>query len=74
MAVVCSILLLFVYWAFGTVDVNFKDSFARCVDMFDGRDEAAVQAARQRWKDGKAAGHTTTYWQQGERGGWTEAG
>lgn len=56
------------------IDAAFKDSFARCVDMFDGRDEVAVQAARQRWKDGKAAGHTTTYWQQGERGGWTAAG
>ncbi len=56
------------------VDAEFKDSFARCVDMFDGRDEAAVQAARQRWQAAKAAGHDITYWQQGERGGWTEAG
>ena len=36
--------------------------------MFDGRDDAAVQAARQRWSDYKANGFTVTYWQQAERG------
>jgi DNA polymerase III subunit chi len=50
--------------------------FARCFDIFDGNDEAAVAAARQRWTEAKAAGHKLTYWQQNERG-WekkTEAG
>jgi DNA polymerase III subunit chi len=37
-------------------------------EMFDGNDEAAVAAARQRWVEYKAAGHAITYWQQGERG------
>ena len=40
----------------------------RVFDLFDGGDEAAVAAARQRWAAEKAAGHRLTYWQQGERG------
>jgi DNA polymerase-3 subunit chi len=44
--------------------------FARCLDMFDGRDPDAVTAARERWKAMKAAGHTLAYWQQNEAGGW----
>ncbi|WP_137181527.1 DNA polymerase III subunit chi [Roseomonas sp. AR75] len=47
--------------------------FERVLDLFDGSDEAAVQAARQRWRDAKAAGHALTYWQQGARG-WEKAG
>ena len=39
-------------------------SFARCADLFDGSDEFAVEQARQRWRDARAAGHTLTYWQQ----------
>ncbi len=42
--------------------------FERVFDLFDGNDEAAVQAARQRWSAAKAAGHTLAYWQQGARG------
>ncbi len=44
------------------------DAFERVFDMFDGNDGAAVDAARQRWTNGKAAGHTLTYWQQTPRG------
>lgn len=44
--------------------------YRRCLDMFDGRDEAAVADARRRWTDYKAADHELTYWQQTERGGW----
>ncbi len=43
------------------------DDFARAFDLFDGNDPAAVAAARTRWSSAKAAGHTLTYWQQGER-------
>ena len=39
-------------------------AFARCLDLFDGNDEAAVAAARERWRSAKSAGHTLTYWQQ----------
>jgi DNA polymerase-3 subunit chi len=44
------------------------EGFERCVVMFDGRDEAAVAAARGRWKVLKEAGHPVSYWQQGDRG------
>ncbi len=44
--------------------------YERCLDMFDGNDPEAVQAARGRWKACKEAGHAVTYWQQTERGGW----
>jgi DNA polymerase-3 subunit chi len=42
--------------------------FDRVLDIFDGQDEAAVQAARRRWKAAKEAGHGLAYWQQGARG------
>ena len=44
--------------------------YAMCCELFDGLNDDAVAAARQRWTDHKSAGHTMTYWQQGERGGW----
>jgi DNA polymerase-3 subunit chi len=42
--------------------------FDRVFDLFDGSDDSAVAAARQRWKAAKQAGHALTYWQQGPRG------
>jgi DNA polymerase-3 subunit chi len=42
--------------------------YDRVFDLFDGKDEAAVQAARERWRVAKDAGHTLTYWQQGAKG------
>ena len=50
--------------------LEFVAGFQRCLDLFDGNDELAVAAARERWKAAKAAGHRLTYWQQTERGGW----
>ena len=44
------------------------DTFERIFDLFDGRDEAAVAAARRRWTAAKQGGHTLTYWQQTARG------
>ncbi len=44
------------------------DQFDRVFDLFDGNDEAAVAAARTRWRAAKEAGHTLAYWQQGPRG------
>ena len=40
------------------------DAFDRVFDLFDGRDEAAVSAARLRWKAAREAGHALTYWRQ----------
>ena len=48
-------------------------TFARCCDMFDGNDETAVEAARRRWSEAKAAGHSLTYWQQTATG-WEKRG
>jgi DNA polymerase-3 subunit chi len=48
------------------------DTFERIIDMFDGRDEAAVAAARRRWQAMKQAGHKLTYWQQTDSGGWEQ--
>lgn len=48
------------------------DGFDRCLDLFDGNDSDAVQAARQRWKAWKAAGHALVYYQQRNDGGWEE--
>lgn len=42
------------------------DEFQRCCDIFDGNDEAAIAAARQRWKAAKAAGHQLVYWEQSD--------
>jgi DNA polymerase-3 subunit chi len=46
------------------VEAEDLASFARCADFFDGNDDAAVAAARERWRRAAASGHTLTYWQQ----------
>jgi DNA polymerase-3 subunit chi len=46
------------------------ENYRRCLEMFDGRDEAAVTDARRRWTAYKDAAHELTYWQQTEGGGW----
>lgn len=46
------------------------EGFERCILLFDGRDSAALNEARGRWKDFKAQGLPISYWQQNERGGW----
>ena len=48
------------------------DQYDRCLDLFDGNDPDAVQAARGRWKRWKDQGHELVYFQQNERGGWDE--
>ncbi len=49
-------------------EADSLDGFERCILLFDGRDEAALAAARGRWKAVKAAGHPASYWRQAERG------
>lgn len=49
-----------------------KADYARCLDLFDGNDPAAVDSARTRWRGCVAAGHDVFYWQQTDRGGWQE--
>ena len=50
------------------------DSFERVLDMFDGHDNGAVEAARARWRTLKDIGHELTYWQQTSQGGWKQNG
>ena len=46
--------------------------YRRCLDLFNGQDPAAVDAARARWKTWKEAGHELSYWQQDESGRWQQ--
>ena len=43
-----------------------------CAILFDGGDPSALESARAQWRGLKAAGHELTYWQQDERGRWSE--
>lgn len=45
-------------------------AYQRLVLMFDGHDQAQLEAARAEWKRLKAEGHTLTYWQQTQQGRW----
>jgi DNA polymerase III subunit chi len=48
--------------------------YQRLVLLFDGDDDDAVAAARQRWSAAKEAGHEVTYWQQDQQGRWVRKG
>lgn len=45
-------------------------TYKRCLDLFDGADDAAVMAARNRWAKYKASKHAVTYWTQTPTGEW----
>ncbi len=45
-------------------------TFERACLLFDGRDEAALNQARQRWKEAKAAGLDASYWRESSAGRW----
>jgi len=44
--------------------------YERVVYLFDGRDPAAVEAARAQWRAAKETGADVTYWQQSPEGRW----
>ncbi len=44
--------------------------YTRMLLLFDGRNEDSVAKARLQWSSLKTGGHTMSYWQQGESGGW----
>jgi DNA polymerase III subunit chi len=46
--------------------------FERASILFDGRDEARVQEARDVWKQMKAEGAVIKYWKQDEAGRWKD--
>ena len=52
-------------------EVDDLNAFARCADIFDGNDAAALEAARGRWRRARQAGHSVTYWQQ-TAAGWEQ--
>lgn len=48
--------------------------YDRVVLLFNGEDPDAVEAARARWAEAKAAGGEVTYWQADEQGRWRRQG
>lgn len=44
--------------------------FERACLIFDGRDEAALETARLRWKAAKDAGIAASYWRENAAGKW----
>ena len=59
------------FLADGATSAQIGDFDLVC-ELFDGRNDEAVAAARNRWKTYKEGGHALTYWQQTERGGWEQ--
>ena len=52
-------------------DSRSLGDFELCAILFDGGDETAVGAARERWTRLKGEGHDVTYWQQDDEGRWS---
>ena len=44
--------------------------YERVALLLDGRDEAAVAAAREDWRRVRSGGHPVTYWAQDDEGRW----
>jgi DNA polymerase-3 subunit chi len=47
-------------------------AYERCIVLFDGRDEAALAAARKRWKSFKDGGAKVSYWKEDPDKGWEQ--
>lgn len=45
-------------------------AYERVVLLFDGEDPEAVEMARSRWSEAKAAGAEVTYWKADQNGRW----
>jgi len=50
--------------------VSAPAAFSRCVDMFDGRIDSELVAARARWKHHTDTGDEVTYYEQTADGRW----
>jgi DNA polymerase-3 subunit chi len=50
------------------MEVVRPERFQRCIEIFDGRSEPAVAAARLRYKQALDAGHSLKYFRQTETG------
>jgi DNA polymerase-3 subunit chi len=53
-------------------DYDGARPFDLVCDLFDGREEEAVTAARARWARWRTAGFSLVYYQQGTDGAWSE--
>lgn len=53
-------------------DCEHIAEFHRCVDLFDGNDAEALEAARDRYRRAQADGHSVTYWRQNADGNWQQ--
>ena len=51
-------------------DAGSLDGYARCILLFDGRDEAALAQARRQWSAFRKDGRPVAYWRQGAERGW----
>ena len=59
-------------WCWSTAPRPIRRAFRRCLYLFDGNDEPAVERARDLWRRWRERGMALTYWQQTERG-WQKA-
>jgi len=49
-------------------------AYERACLIFDGRDPAATEKARARWKEARAAGVQASYWRESAAGKWEKQG
>jgi len=54
-------------------ELGATEGFERCFIIFDGRDESALQHARERWRTLKERDEALAYWRQTEVGRWEKA-
>ena len=54
-------------------ELGATEGYERCFIIFDGRNEQALQQARERWRTLKAAGANLAYWKQTDEGRWEKA-
>jgi len=57
----------------GGAELGDTEGLQRCFIIFDGRDEAALNEARRRWKALKEAAGELAYWKQSPEGRWERA-
>lgn len=55
-------------------DMGPVEGYERCFIIFDGRDETALNHARERWKALKGQMSNLAYWKQSDAGRWEKAG
>lgn len=54
-------------------DMGSVEGYERCFIIFDGRDDTALNHARERWKTLKGQGANLAYWKQSDEGRWEKA-